>query len=57
MTSMTESGAEAVLILKRDKLGRIRTTEARREEILAEFEKSGMSGQAFAKWVGVIYLV
>ncbi len=28
---------------------------AKRQEILAEYDRSGMSGQAFAKWVGITY--
>jgi hypothetical protein len=32
-------------ILKRDVLGRVKTPRERREAILEEFDKSGMSGQ------------
>jgi hypothetical protein len=42
-------------ILKRDAAGRVRTPRERREAILEEFDKSGMSGQKFAKWAGMKY--
>ncbi len=42
-------------ILKRDGLGRVRTPRERREALLAEFERSGMSGQKFAAWAGIKY--
>ncbi|MCH8476168.1 MAG: hypothetical protein LAT55_13180 [Opitutales bacterium] len=46
---------EETLILKTDTLGRVRMPRERREAILDEFESSGMSGQAFAKRIGVKY--
>jgi transposase len=52
MTSTT--GLEDV-ILKKDVLGRIRTPRERREALLAEFDRSGMSGQKFAAWAGINY--
>jgi hypothetical protein len=51
MTSMND-GAE---LLKRDVLGRVRTPKAKREEILDEFEKSGVSGAEFALLAGIKY--
>ena len=42
-------------ILKTDVLGRVRTPKARREALLAEFERSGVSGKKFAALVGVNY--
>jgi len=42
-------------ILKTDVLGRVRTPAARREQLLDEFERSGMSGTAFAAFVGIKY--
>ena len=42
-------------ILKTDAMGRVRTPKARREALLAEFERSGVSGQKFAALVGVNY--
>ena len=49
-----ESGAVTTL-LKTDALGRVRTPAARREELLDEFERSGMSGVQFAEFVGLKY--
>jgi DNA-binding transcriptional regulator YiaG len=42
-------------ILKTDVLGRVKTPAARREQLLEEFERSGMSGQKFAELVGIKY--
>lgn len=42
-------------ILKTDVLGRVKTPLARREQLLEEFERSGLSGQKFAELVGVKY--
>ena len=42
-------------ILKTDVLGRVRTPKARREALLAEFGRSGVSGKKFAALVGVNY--
>ena len=49
-----ESGAVTTL-LKMDALGRVRTPAARREQLLDEFERSGMSGVQFAEFVGLKY--
>ena len=51
MTVM-ESGSE---ILKVDEVGRVRTPPEKREAMLAEYERSGMSGAQFARFVGVRY--
>jgi hypothetical protein len=50
MTLSTDTAPE---ILKQDKLGRVKTPAARREAILDEFERSGMSGAAFAGYIGM----
>ena len=42
-------------LLKSDTLGRMRTPIERRNELLAEFERSGLSGKKFAALVGVKY--
>jgi len=42
-------------ILKTDTLGRVQTPRERREMVLDEFEKSGMSGTKFAEIIGVKY--
>ena len=52
---MTSTNTEETLILKTDVLGRVSMPAERREAILDAFEQSGMSGQAFAKHVGVNY--
>ena len=40
-------------ILKTDVMGRVRTPKARRQALLEEFERSGVSGKKFAGLVGV----
>jgi len=56
MTSTLEvSGAVDGEIFKRDKMGRVRVTRARREALLNEFERGGTSGAQFAEYVGVKY--
>jgi transposase-like protein len=42
-------------VLKTDRLGRVRTPVERREALLDEYERSGMSGQAFAGHYGIKY--
>ncbi len=42
-------------VLKTDALGRVKTPPERREALLDEFEKSGMSGTKFALFIGVKY--
>jgi transposase len=42
-------------ILKVDTLGRVRTSPQRREELLDEFERSGLSAAKFAAVVGIKY--
>src|ERR1043165_1322283 len=53
MTSMTKAGEP--VIFKTDKLGRVKTPAARREKLLDEFERSGLSGQKFATLAGIKY--
>ena len=43
------------VILKQDVLGRVKTPKARREQLLDEFERSGLSGQKFAELAGIRY--
>jgi hypothetical protein len=43
------------VILKTDVLGRVKMPAARREQLLDEFERSGLTGQKFAAVVGVKY--
>jgi transposase-like protein len=47
-----EPGSE---ILKVDEAGRVRTPPEKREAILAEYERSGMTRAQFARFVGVRY--
>jgi transposase-like protein len=47
-----EAGAE---ILKVDEAGRIQTPAGKREAMLAEYDRSGMTGAQFARFVGVRY--
>jgi hypothetical protein len=42
-------------ILKSDVLGRVRTPAARREQLLDEFERSGVPGLKFAELAGIKY--
>ena len=46
---------ESSLILKQDVMGRVRVTAARRAEVVAEFQRSGLSGYRFARMAGVKY--
>ena len=48
----TDDGSK---ILKTDALGRVRTPAARREQLLDEFERSGVSGAKFAELTGLKY--
>jgi hypothetical protein len=43
------------MVLKTDVLGRVKTPAARREQLLDEFEQSGLSGQKFAELLGLNY--
>ena len=45
----------AMGVLKVDTKGRVWTPEAKREEILREFDSSGASGVEFARMIGVKY--
>jgi hypothetical protein len=42
-------------VLKQDACGRVRTPEQRRQVLLEEFEKSGLSGAKFARLAGIKY--
>jgi hypothetical protein len=42
-------------IFKTDTRGRVRVSSERREEVLDEFERSGLSGMRFARLVGMQY--
>lgn len=49
------SEQEELRILKVDSRGRVRMPPEKQERILDEFERSGMSGIAFAELIGVKY--
>ena len=51
---MTESTGTDI-VLKADRLGRIKTPADRRAAILEEYDRSGMGGPAFAKHYGIKY--
>jgi hypothetical protein len=52
MTDMIKADG---MVLKTDGRGRVQTPTGRREQILDEFERSGLSGKQFAAVVGVKY--
>jgi hypothetical protein len=52
---MTDMIKADEVVLKTDKLGRMQTPVARREQVLDEFERSGLSGKKFAALVGIKY--
>jgi DNA-binding transcriptional regulator YiaG len=52
---MTDMIKADEVVLKTDKLGRMQTPAARREQLLDEFERSGLSGKKFAALVGIKY--
>lgn len=52
---MTDMMQTDEVVLKTDKLGRVKTPVSRREELLDEFERSGVSGVKFAELTGVKY--
>jgi len=53
MTALTST--ETTSIIKTDGLGRRKTAAARREQLLDEFERSGLSGAKFAALTGIKY--
>jgi hypothetical protein len=52
---MSEALVTTEKIIKADTRGRLRTTAERREFLLAEFERSAMTGRKFAEWAGIRY--
>jgi hypothetical protein len=44
-----------IAILKTDGVGRVRTPKERQQTLLAEFERSGLSGARFAALAGIKY--
>ena len=54
-TTKDTTKADEVVVLKQDGLGRVKTPAARREHLLDEFERSGLSGKKFAALAGIKY--
>ena|ERR1700755_60592 len=52
---MTFVAEEVGQILNRDAQGRVLVSRERRESLLAEYDRSGMSGVKFAQYVGIKY--
>jgi transposase len=52
---MTFTPEESEEIFKRDKMGRVRVPRARREALLDEYERGGISALQFANYVGIKY--
>jgi hypothetical protein len=55
MTTTTPTTEVSTQIIKADSLGRLRMSAERRESLLDEFERSGLSGQKFAEVLGLKY--
>ena len=53
--AMTSTTSEETSILRADERGRVRVPVERREELLGEFDRSGISAMRFAKLAGVKY--
>jgi AraC-like DNA-binding protein len=53
--AMTDMKPTAGAVIKTDTLGRVRTSRERREQILDEFARSGLSGQKFEELAGIKY--
>jgi hypothetical protein len=52
---MTNTTQADEVVIKADVLGRMRTSRKRREQLLDEFERRGLTGQKFAEVVGIKY--
>jgi len=50
---MTFAAAEAGEIMSQDSQGRVLVSRERRESLLEEYDRSGMSGVKFAQYVGI----
>ena len=51
----TTSTTEPCQVLPVDTRGRVRVSAQRREALLGQFDKSGMTGKRFAAWAGIKY--
>ena len=52
---MTFATQEPGAILSQDAQGRVLVSRERRESLLEEYDRSGMSGVKFAQYVGIKY--
>ncbi|MGA8480485.1 MAG: hypothetical protein WB696_21190 [Chthoniobacterales bacterium] len=52
---MTFAAAEPGRIMSQDSQGRVLVSRERRESLLEEYDRSGMSGVKFAQYVGIKY--
>lgn len=52
---MTDTNGSDVQIMKVDTRGRVRTTAKRRQSVLEEFDRSGVSAMKFAELAGIKY--
>jgi hypothetical protein len=52
---MTNTTPTDEVVLKQDVLGRVKTPATRREQLLDEFERSGLPGLKFAELAGIKY--
>ena len=55
MTPLESTDGATAEVLKQDTRGRVRTPVERRESLLDEFERSGVSGAEFARLAGIKY--
>jgi len=55
MTSTTSRDGKENELLKVDTNGRVHVPPERRKDLLEEFDRSGMTGAAFAKHYGIKY--
>lgn len=46
---------KSVELLRVDAKGRVRVSRERRESLLAEYDRGGMSAKGFAEWAGIKY--
>jgi hypothetical protein len=53
--SATSTGQRLSELLRQDTAGRVRTSKERRDLLLAQFDRSGVSGARFAKMAGIKY--
>jgi DNA-binding transcriptional regulator YiaG len=52
---MTDTNRTDAQLMKVDTRGRVRTTAKRRESVLEEYDRSGLSGRKFAELAGIKY--